>query len=178
MRRMIVGLAILTGAAFTGAPVGAHDHHVPEASLLVGSDAIQEGRLYHYWWTNRVDEDECVTIDSLGPRSFPEEASLREAPDDPVRILIGKRQKPQLNLHAWPALDPATGKVLGPGEDVQYTLTRRLVDGRRAGWKVKFEPPYVGDNYVEMFARWPDFEECRGSQGGYWTFHLQDVSGP
>jgi hypothetical protein len=129
---MIIGLAILAGALFAGAPAGAHDHHAPKARLRVGAEAIQEGHLYHHWWTNRVDDDECVTIDSVGPRSFSEEAVIREAPDDRVRIRIRKRQKPQLNLHAWPALDPSTGKVIGPGQDVSYTLTRRLVHGKRA----------------------------------------------
>jgi hypothetical protein len=165
-RSTILAVAILLASSLLG-PAAAHDHRPPRL-LLEHQDQRQLGVNYHGWWTTRSG-DACVGWDAVGPRSFPESA-VRE-PDPKGAIRLVKRQKPaEVFLKAWQTVG-VDGQPLGPATLVE-TDVRRIRGGRTRQWGVVFDPPFVGDNYLELFVEWEDSQRCGGAQGGYWGFHL------
>lgn len=162
--------AVLLAAAIASsiAPAAAHDH-APPRLVLEHQDDRQRGINYHGWWTTRYGSGGCVAWDAVGPRAFPETA-VRE-PDPQAVVRLVKRQQPsKAVLKAWQAVG-LDGQPVGSATLVETDI-RRVRGAATRQWAVVFDPPFVGDNYLELFVEWKDVENCGGAQGGYWGFHL------
>ncbi len=167
----LAGAVVLVGVA-AALPADAHDHQPPRL-LLEHDDQRQRGINYHGWWTTRYEGGRCVAWDAVGPRAFPETA-VRE-PDPMAAIRLVKRQEPRkVVLRAWQVVGP-DGQPVGDATRVE-TDVRPVRGAAFRQWGVVFEPPFVGDNYLELLVEWKDVDGCGGAQGGYWGFHLFDES--
>ncbi|MDQ3956782.1 MAG: hypothetical protein M3273_00505 [Actinomycetota bacterium] len=164
---LLLGLLVLPAVA-SSPPAAAHDHIMP--SLFLEHDGqSQRGTNYHVWWTAGDGAGACVGWSAVGPRTFPQEA-VRE-PDPWGAIRIEKRQRPvDVTLKAWPLVD-LKGEPVGD-ETVVETDIRRVRGAPTRQWGVVFEPPFPGDNYLDLRVEWKEAEGCGGRQGGHWTFHL------
>ncbi|HEX2196082.1 MAG TPA: hypothetical protein VHJ76_04070 [Actinomycetota bacterium] len=159
--------ALLLAGVLIPPAATAHDHRPPRL-LLEHDGQRQRGINYHGWWMARSD-DGCVAWHAVGPRAFPDTAVIE--PDPWAAIRLVKRQEPRkVLLKAWP--------LVGPGDQPVGSATLVDVDVRRVRgaatrqWGVVFDPPFTGDNYLELFVEWKDSEGCKGAEGGYWGFHL------
>lgn len=154
-------------AASVALPAAAHDHKPPRL-VLEHQDQRQRGINYHGWWTTGYDGG-CVGWDAVGPRAFPETA-VRE-PDPQAVVRLVKRQPPSnVVLKAWQAVG-LDGQPVGTATVVETDI-RKVRGAATRQWAVVFDPPFVGDNYLELLVEWKDVEGCGGAQGGYWGFHL------
>ncbi|MDQ3951470.1 MAG: hypothetical protein M3279_00695 [Actinomycetota bacterium] len=164
-RGILVATLLAASASLT--PAAAHDHQPPRL-LLEHDGQRQRGINYHGWWTTRSG-DGCVGWDAVGPRAFPDTA-VRE-PDPWGAIRLVKRQQPRkVSLKAWPLVGPDDQPV-GAATLVDADV-RRVRGAATRQWGVVFDPPFAGDNYLELFVEWKDTQRCGGAQGGYWGFHL------
>lgn len=161
-------LAIVAASALVPGSAGAHDHRLPRL-LLEHGDQHQRGINYHHWWTASTAAGECVGWDAIGPRAFPDQAV--EEPDPKAVIRLMKRQQPSdVVLKAWQLRGP-DGQPVGEGVPVE-TNVRKVRGAETRQWAVVFDPPFVGDNFLQLRIEWDDTQGCGGAQGGFWGFHL------
>ena len=160
--------AVAFAAIAAAAPAVAHDHKPPRL-VLEHDGQRQRGINYHGWWTDRYDANTCVAWDAVGPRAFPETAVTEPDPQAAIRLV--KRHEPsKVWLKAWQVVGP-DGQPVGEATLVQ-TKVRKVIGAATRQWAVVFDPPFVGDNYLELFVEWKDVQRCGGAQGGFWGFHL------
>lgn len=164
---LVAGVVALVAVA-AAVPAVAHDHQAPRL-VLEHDDQRQRGINYHGWWTARRDANTCVVWDGVGPRAFPENPVTEPDPRAVIRLV--KRHAPsEVSLKAWQAVG-LDGEPVGAATMVETTIRRVRGAGTRQ-WAVVFDPPFVGDNYLELFVEWEDRQRCGGAQGGFWGFHL------
>lgn len=162
------GCAVLV-TALGPAPVRAHDHRPPTASLHVAGTE-QEGVRYYSAWTAR-GRGGCSTGTAEGPARFPRPERVPPGAHDLTFVLATVRRPLHVRLTAWRAWSEASGPV-GPAEELPVSVGRVDEGSGPRYVTVRARTTLAGDHYLRLLAEWRDGEGCGIRQGAAWGFRL------
>ncbi len=167
----VTALVAATASVGPSKPARADDHQVPRV-MLRASGERQTNDPYESWWTAKTKDGECVSSNAVGPRDFPPAMTVPSG--EIARVRLRKKSPPgELTIRRWQVFQTGGATVLGPEEDVEFELRRKLApDGTTIAWDAVFARPGIGEFYFEVAAQWKDRQGCDAPQGGYWTYHL------
>lgn len=162
---MVLGVLATTGIAF------AHDHVVPEPTLHAAGQS-QDAGFVEVQWIWATGPNTCVQLNAIGTGQFPDPPIVAPSGTKTAYIDLDTATAPvHVELHSWRKRD-RNGSPAGETTDYAVTLSKR-----KGTVRAYFTPQKRGPAYLQLFAVWPDQENCGGEQWGIWRFSLE-ISAP